>query len=313
MSHGETKPIKAVLIAGPTASGKSALALELAEKLGGTIINADSMQVYRDLRIITARPLPAEEARAPHRLYGHVDAAENYSAGRWCRDVGAALQELSAQGRVPILVGGTGLYFKALTHGLAAVPPIPADLRKEVRERIDREGAAVLHAELTRLDPTIAQRLMVNDRSRISRALEVVLATGRPLSDWHRDGMPPLIDSNKAVKVFVTCERAELVRRIETRFAAMLAAGALEEVKALASRRLNPSLPAMKAHGVPWLIRHIAGEISLDEAAAGAIMDTRRYAKRQVTWFRNQMPGWMWLPTRDVDTMIILNKARSLD
>jgi tRNA dimethylallyltransferase len=290
--HGAKK--QAVLIAGPTASGKSALALSLAERLGGVVVNADSMQVYRDLRVITARPAPEEEARAQHLLYGHVDAAENYSVGRWRRDAAAVLAEIAAQGRLPILVGGTGLYFKALLTGLAAVPPIPDDIRARVRERIISEGAPALHAELMRTDPKTAQRLMVNDRSRISRALEVVEATGRPLSDWHRDGLPPLVDAAQAVKIFVTCDRAELVRRIEARFGIMLKAGALEEVRALAVRRLDPLLPAMKAHGVPWLIRHLAGAISRDEAAAGAIMDTRRYAKRQVTWFRNQMQDWLW-------------------
>ena len=284
----------AILIAGPTASGKSALALTLAEKIGGTIVNADSMQVYRDLRVITARPTPAEEARVPHRLYGHVDAGENYSVGRWCRDVGEALNEIAAQGRVAILVGGTGLYFKALTTGLAAVPPIPAEIRGQLRARMASEGAAALHGELASLDPVTAQRLMVNDRSRISRALEVVLATGRSLTDWHREGMPALVDSARAAKIFLTCERKQLVARIETRFAAMLKAGALDEVRALERRQLDPLLPAMKAHGVPWLIRHLNGEISLDEAAAGAIMDTRRYAKRQLTWFRNQMKDWPW-------------------
>ncbi len=283
-----------ILIAGPTASGKSALALALAEKLGGTIVNADSMQVYRDLHIITARPSPEEEARVPHRLYGHVDAAENYSVGRWCRDVGAALMEIAAERRLAILVGGTGLYFKALTSGLAAVPPIPAEIRAQVRGRMASEGAAALHAELMQRDSVTARRLMVNDRARISRALEVVLATGRSLTDWHREGMSAPVDPKFAAKVFLTCERKALVARIETRFAAMLKAGALDEVRALAARKLDPLLPAMKAHGVPWLIRHLNGEISLDAAAAGAVMDTRRYAKRQLTWFRNQMKDWSW-------------------
>jgi tRNA dimethylallyltransferase len=284
----------AILIAGPTASGKSALALALAEKLGGTVVNADSMQVYRDLRVITARPSPAEEARVPHRLYGHVDTAENYSVGRWCRDVGETLEEIAAQSRIPILVGGTGLYFKALTSGLAAVPPITADIRGHVRGRLQSEGVAVLYAELIERDPLTAHRLMPNDRSRISRALEVVLATGRSLTDWYRQGLPARVDPARAIKVFLTCERKQLVARIETRFAAMLKSGALDEVRALAARALDPLLPAMKAHGVPWLIRHLNGEISLDTAAAGAIMDTRRYAKRQLTWFRNQMKDWPW-------------------
>jgi tRNA dimethylallyltransferase len=290
----ETK--RAVLIAGPTASGKSALALALAGRLGGVVINADSMQVYRDLRVITARPSPEEEQRAPHRLYGHVDAAENYSTGRWCRDVADVLDEAARNGRVPIFVGGTGLYFKALTSGLAAVPPIPAEIRESVRGRLATEGVAPLYNELLDRDPKTAHRLMPNDRARISRALEVVLATGRSLSDWHAHGLPPLIDGARAAKVFITCDRTELVRRIEARFGAMLAAGALEEVQALKARALDPALPAMKAHGVPWLIRHFNGEIPLDEAAAGAIMDTRRYAKRQVTWFRNQMTGWSSVP-----------------
>ena len=285
---------KVVLIAGPTASGKSALALEAAEQFGGVIINVDSMQVYRDLRIITARPTVDDEKRIPHKLYGHVDAAENYSVGRWCGDVEAALGDIIAQGRVPVLVGGTGLYFKALTTGLAAVPSIPEAIRAEVRRRLQEDGPPALHAELLRLDPATAQRITVNDRSRISRALEVVLATGRPLSDWHREGLPPLLNAGRAAKVFITCERKELVRRIEKRFATMIEAGALAEVRTLAARGLNPTLPAMKAHGVPWLMRHLAGEISLEDAIAGAVMDTRRYAKRQVTWFRNQMKDWLW-------------------
>ena len=285
---------QAVLIAGPTASGKSALALELAERIGGVIVNADSMQVYRDLHIITARPGPDEETRVSHWLYGHVDADENYSVGRWCRDVGESLAEIAEQGRTPIVVGGTGLYFKALTTGLAAVPPIPADIRAQVRDRLQSEGAAVLHGELARLDPASAQRLMINDRSRISRALEVFLTTGRSLTDWHRDGLPQIVDPKRAAKVFLTCERKELVRRIEARFDAMLTAGALEEVLRLTMRKLDPGVPAMKAHGVPWLTRQLNGEISLEEATGGAVMDTRRYAKRQLTWFRNQMKDWPW-------------------
>jgi tRNA dimethylallyltransferase len=294
MSHAIHKAGRAVLIAGPTASGKSALALTLAENLGGVIVNADSMQVYRDLQVITARPTPEEEARVPHRLYGCVDAAENYSVGRWCRGVGDMLNEIAAQGRVPILVGGTGLYFKALTGGLAVVPQIPAEIRVQVRARLANEGVAPLYADLLLRDPAAAHRLMPNDRSRICRALEVVEATGRPLSDWHKEGMPALVDPARAAKIFLTCERKQLVARIEARFAAMLDAGALDEVRVLAARQLDPLLPVMKAHGVPWLIRHLKGEISRDEAAAGAVMDTRRYAKRQLTWFRNQMKDWPW-------------------
>jgi tRNA dimethylallyltransferase len=287
-----------ILIAGPTASGKSALALAVAERYGGVIVNADSMQVYGDLRIITARPSVADEARAPHRLYGHVDAAENYSVGRWCQDARAVLEQAKSAGRVPILVGGTGLYFKALTHGLSAVPPTPPDIRAAVRAHCDAEGAAALHAELTRRDPAMAARLRPGDRMRLARALEVLEATGRSLADWHRDGMPAILDPDEAVKIFLVVDRAELYRRIDARFDAMLTAGALDEVRVLADRCLDPLLPAMKAHGVPWLRRHLAGEISLEAAAAGCKQDTRRYTKRQATWFRNQMPGWTWAEPR---------------
>jgi tRNA dimethylallyltransferase len=298
-----TKP-NAILLAGPTTSGKSALALKLAERLGGTIINADSMQVYRSLRIITARPTPAEEARVPHLLYGHVDAAENYSAGRWCIDASASIAEAERAGRLPILVGGTGLYFKALTRGLAAVPPIPAGIRAAVRARLKADGIAALYADLGARDPAAAHRLMPGDRARISRALEVVLATGRPLAEWHRDGMPPAVEAASAVKIFLATDRAELYRRIDARFDAMLASGALDEVRTLAARRLDPSLPAMKAHGVPWLIRHLAGEITLAEAAEGGKRDTRRYTKRQATWFRNQLPEWEWVAPEEIEETV---------
>jgi tRNA dimethylallyltransferase len=302
--------LQVILIAGPTASGKSALALALAEKLGGVIVNADSMQVYRDLRIITARPTPAQEALAPHVLYGHVDAAVRYSVGAWCVDAGAALAAAARDARPAIVVGGTGLYFEALTKGLAAVPPISEDIRGAVRARLRAEGTIGLHAELVRADPVMAQRLMPGDRSRIARALEVVLATGRSLSDWHRDGMPPAVDASHAIKVFLDPERGELQRRIEARFAAMLAAGVLEEVRALAARGLDPALPAMKAHGVPWLIRHLDGEITLGDAALGAVRDTWRYTKRQATWFRNRMPGWPWSEVQAAEASILREISR---
>jgi tRNA dimethylallyltransferase len=299
----------AVLLAGPTASGKSALALALAEQFAGTVINADSMQVYRDLRIITARPSPADERRAPHLLYGHVDASENYSVGRWCVDASAALVEVERAGRLPIVVGGTGLYFKALTRGLAATPPIPADVRSAIRGRLTVEGVAPLYAELARCDPASARRLMPGDRARITRALEVFLATGRGLSDWHRDGMKPVIDACSAIKIFVDVDRTELYHRIDARFDAMIAAGVVEEVSALRRRRLDPNLPAMKAHGVPWLIRYLNGEITLAEAADGGKRDTRRYTKRQATWFRHQLSDWMWVAPADAARAIIKTRG----
>lgn len=286
---------EAVLIAGPTASGKSALALELALASGGIVVNADSMQVYRDLRIITARPTQDEEARAPHRLYGHVDAAVNFSAGAWVADAAKALDEARAQGRLPIFIGGTGLYFKALTAGLSVVPPIPAEVREDVRARLERNGAEALHAELARRDPLAAARLNLRDRTRIARALEVVEATGRSLLDWHREGQPPLLPKDSFRAVFLAPERDTLYARIDARFDAMLAAGALEEVERLAARQLDPLLPAMKAHGVPALIRHLRGELSLEQAAAIGRADTRHYAKRQFTWFRHQLPEFEWV------------------
>jgi len=284
-----------ILIAGPTASGKSALALALAEKHGGVVVNADSMQVYRDLHIITARPAPEEERRAPHRLYGHVDAAENYSVGRWCEDAAAALAAATREARAAVIVGGTGLYFNALTRGLAAVPPIPQQIRDTVRARLATDGVAALHAELETRDPAAAARLMPGDRARVTRALEVVLATGRSLLAWHEEGEPASLDTSRAAKIFLMPDHDELLRRIDARFDAMIAAGVLEEVRALAARELDPSLPAMKAHGVPWLIRHLNGEITLAEAAEHAKLETRQYTKRQATWFRNQLPDFAWV------------------
>jgi len=286
---------EAVLIAGPTASGKSALALELALATGGVVINADSMQVYRDLRIITARPIQDEEARAPHRLYGHVDAAENFSAGAWVSDAAKALEDAKEQGRLPIFIGGTGLYFKALTAGLSVVPPIPAEVREDVRARLERNGAEALHAELARRDPGAAGRLNLRDRTRIARALEVVEATGRSLLDWHREGQPPLLPKDSFRAVFLAPARDELYARIDARFDAMLGAGALTEVERLAARDLDPLLPAMKAHGVPALIRHLRGALSLEDAAGIGRADTRHYAKRQFTWFRHQLPEFEWV------------------
>lgn len=298
MSEGQVsgRPIgEAVLIAGPTASGKSALALELALATGGVVINADSMQVYRDLRIITARPTGADEALVPHRLYGHVDAAVNFSAGAWVADAAKALEEAKAQGRLPIFIGGTGLYFKALTAGLSVVPPIPAEVRGDVRARLERNGVEALHAELARRDPRAAERLNLRDRARIARALEVIEATSRSLLDWHREGQPPLLPRDSFRAVFLAPERDELYARIDARFDAMLGAGALREVERLAARNLDPLLPAMKAHGVPALIRYLRGELRLEDAAGIGRADTRHYAKRQFTWFRHQLPDFEWV------------------
>ena len=299
MTSSKAAP-KPVLIAGPTASGKSALALALAQRTDGVVINTDSMQVYRDLRVLTARPTVEEEAAVPHRLYGHIDASINFSAGAWVADAARTLDEARTQNRLPIFVGGSGLYFKALTRGLSAVPPIPPEIRDDVRARLEREGVEALHAELARRDPVSAERLKVRDRSRIARALEVVEATGRSLTDWHRESLPPLLPPGEFTALFLSPEREALYARIDARFDAMLKAGALEEVEQLAARKLDPLLPAMKAHGVPALIRHLAGELTLEEAATIGRADTRHYAKRQFTWFRHQLPEFEWVTPAQV-------------
>jgi tRNA dimethylallyltransferase len=303
---------KAVLIAGPTASGKSALALALAQAQHGIIINTDSMQVYRDLRVLTARPTLGEEARAPHRLYGTVDAAVNFSAGAWVAEAAKALAEARATGRLPIFVGGSGLYFKALTRGLSAVPPIPSGVREDVRARLQRDGAEALHAELMARDRAAAERLKPRDRIRIARALEVVEATGRSLTDWHREGLPPLLPPGQFTAVFLELDRGELYARIDARFDAMLRAGALDEVAALASRRLDPLLPAMKAHGVPALIRHLAGEITVEQAAVIGRADTRHYAKRQFTWFRHQLPEFEWTTPEQAQARLVARMSAAI-
>jgi tRNA dimethylallyltransferase len=231
----------------------------------------------------------------PHYLYGHVDAAVNFSAGAFVVDAAKALSEARAQHRLPIFVGGSGLYFKALTRGLSAVPPIPSVVRERVRSRLEHDGVEALHAELAQRDPAAAERLKPRDRTRIARALEVVEATGRSLSDWHRDGLPPLLPAGSFSALFLEPERDALYARIDARFDAMLKAGALEEVGRLAARNLDPLLPAMKAHGVPALIAHLKGEITLEEAAAAGRGDTRHYAKRQYTWFRHQLPEFAWV------------------
>ncbi|SDF43039.1 tRNA dimethylallyltransferase [Limimonas halophila] len=281
------KPV--VAVTGPTASGKSGLALAVAEALGGTVINADSMQIYREVPVLTAAPTAAEMARAPHRLYGVRDAARPCSAEAW-REL--ALREIAsahAHGRLPIVVGGTGLYLRALTRGIAPIPDVPADIRAAVRARQQAVPPPQLHAELTAEDPRMAARLDVNDSQRVARALEVVRATGRSLAAYQA-----LPDAGAApydtLGVLSVPPKADVDAAADARFDAMLAAGAVEEVRALAARNLDPTLPAMRAVGVPPLLRHVRGEIDLDAAAAAAKRDTRKYAKRQLTWLRNQSP-----------------------
>jgi tRNA dimethylallyltransferase len=293
--HGplERSGPRAVLIAGPTASGKSALALDLARRAGGVVINADSMQVYRDLAIITARPTQAEMAQAPHRLYGTVDAAENFSVGRWIAASTAELSAAQAAGTLPIVIGGTGLYFKALTQGLSDIPPVPAGVRARVRAWGETATPAELHQRLSAIDPATAARLRPSDPQRLLRALEVFEATGRPLLHWQEAGRTrAVLDPDDFLAVFLAVDRTALRVRIDERFDAMIANGAIEEVARMGQRQLDPALPAMRAHGVPGLLAHLRGEASLDEAVARGKRDTKAYAKRQETWFRHQLPNF---------------------
>ena len=295
----------AVLIAGPTASGKSGLALALARRHGGVVINADAMQVYRDLAVLTARPTPADEAAAPHMLYGHVDAGVAHSVAAWLDDVGAAIAGARAAGRLPVVVGGTGLYLAALTEGLSAIPPIPDDVRGHWRARQAVTTPADLHAELARRDPGMAARLRPSDPQRIVRALEVLDATGRSLADFQSARTAPLLPLGPGVTAIVLApDRADLHARIAARFEAMVAAGAAREAAALAARGLDPALPAMKAIGVDALTRHAAGAIGRDEAVTLAVNATRQYAKRQETWFRNRFAHWNRVSTLDVEQIL---------
>ncbi|MDP4021943.1 tRNA (adenosine(37)-N6)-dimethylallyltransferase MiaA [Methylobacterium sp. NEAU 140] len=284
----------AVLIAGPTASGKSALASRIARARGGVVINTDSMQVYADLRVLTARPDPEEAGRVPHHLYGHVDGATNHSAGHFARDAAALLRDLD--GRLPVFVGGTGLYFRALEQGLSELPPVPEAVRARVRAEAEGRPTEALHADLARLDPAGAARLRPSDRMRVMRALEIFMGTGRPIESFHGDPVPGPLAGWNLEKIFLAPDRAELRARIDARFRAMIAAGALDEVAGLRARRLDPMLPVMRAHGVPGLIAHLDGTLDLEAAIARGQADTRAYAKRQFTWFRHQMgPDWRWV------------------
>jgi tRNA dimethylallyltransferase len=279
-----------ILIAGPTASGKSSLALRIAEAGGGVVINADSMQLYRDLFILSARPGAAEEARAPHRLYGVLDAAAPSSVAMWLELAGREIEAAAAADRTAVVVGGTGLYLHALLHGLARVPDVPDAARSEARALLRSLGSAGLHAELRRRDPAMAARLRPNDRQRIVRAYEVLAGTGRSLSAWQAE--PPLRVAlpEHRFGIVLMPPRAALYERIACRLRAMVEAGAIEEVAALRARGLNPDLPAMKALAVPQLCAYLDGRLDLESALADAITQTRRYAKRQLTWLRHQLP-----------------------
>lgn len=283
------KTTEAILITGPTASGKSALALAFARLHDGVVINADSMQVYDTLKVVTARPDETEMEGIPHRLYGHVPAGASYSTGDWLREMATLLENLKAEGRMPVVVGGTGLYFKALTGGLANMPVIPAELRDALRARLLAEGPEALHAELEIADRAVADALNPKDGHRIVRALEVVRATGQSIEQYRRKAGPMLIDPDKSRKLVVLPERELLHQRIDRRFAQMMDQGAIEEVQALLSLDLPSELPVMKAIGVSQIVAMLAGQMRRDEVIERASAATRQYAKRQMTWFRNQM------------------------
>ena len=286
----------AILIAGPTASGKSALALDLAERLGGTIVNADSMQVYAVLDVLTARPRGEDLARAPHELYGHIHPATAYSTGNWLRDVARIALRLS--GRPAVFTGGTGLYFRALAEGLSQMPDIPGDVREHWRNLLAEQGPQRLHALLAEKDPEGASVLRPSDGQRIVRALEVLDASGRTIRSWQAERGRPLIDRASARFLVVEPDRADLVRRIELRFDRMVEEGVLDEVRAFTSLGLDPSLPATKAIGLRELQAALAGRMALEEAIARAKAATRQYAKRQATWFRHQLgPEWRRIGT----------------
>ena len=284
MSDSKRRPV--LVIAGPTASGKSALALALAQALNGVIINADSMQVYRDLRVLTARPSQAEEEAAPHRLYGYLDAAERCSAWRWRDDAIREIETAYSNGRQPIVAGGTGFYIEALTRGLSPIPDVPAAVFASVQARTEEEGLACIYAAVQQADPELAARVEPGDRQRLMRALAVYEATGIPLSEWQK--RPPEPPPFQTRALWLNPPREALYARCNTRLEAMLSEGALAEVEALLARGLDPALPAMKALGMAELGALVRKQAGIQDALAAAQQSTRRFAKRQLTWFRNR-------------------------
>ncbi len=286
----------AVLIAGPTAGGKSSVAMLLAEKWNGVIINADSMQVYREMQILSARPGADDMAKVPHRLYGHVAMAEAYSSGRWLDDIAPVLADVWGRGQLPVITGGSGLYFKMLLEGVAAIPDIAEDIRAFWRGKAQNDGPEVLHKILGTRDAAMAARLEPGDTQRLVRALEVLEGTGRSLHEWQKDKpSAPLLDEAQCMRFVIAPPRGVLYERINARFDRMMASGALDEARAIKKLGLAANLPAMKALGVKQLLAHIDGDVPLEEVVEQAKMMSRRYAKRQMTWLRSNMIAWNWV------------------
>jgi len=292
-----------ILIAGPTGSGKSRLALSLARARDGVVINADSMQVYHELRILTARPSPEDEALIPHRLYGHVRLREAYSVGDWLRDVSQVISDVQSEGRRPIIVGGTGLYFMALVEGLSPVPQIPKDIRDHWRHEGDVRLVSELFEILLQRDQQMARRLRPSDRQRIVRALEVMDATGLSLAQWQKIPTTPLLKPGSYAGLVVECERFEIYRACDRRFDEMMSAGAVEEVRFIRDMQLEFSMPGMRALGLRPLLAYLDGKLDLDGAVRQAKLDTRHYVKRQLTWLRRNMIAWDKVSAQDVENI----------
>lgn len=294
--------IDAVLIAGPTASGKSAAALALAEAIGGSLVNCDSMQVYRELRILTARPPDEDMARAPHHLYGHVSVTERYSAGRYLSEAAEALAKVRADCRVPIFVGGTGLYFSVLTEGLSEIPQVPPHIHEALRNKLLLEGNDAFYAQLKLRDPETAAQLRASDPQRMLRAMEVLEATGRSLASWQKESGEPMLKGLRLARFVLDPPRVILHPRIVERYKKMVEQGVLEEARAIAG--LDGTLPAAKTLGLREMWEFDEGKLTAEQVEEAIVIGTRQYAKRQTTWFRNKMSGWTWIPAYEQRNII---------
>lgn len=300
---------KPILIAGPTASGKSSLAMSLVERFGGAIVNADSQQVYRDWRLLTARPSEADEAKAPHYLFGHLAMSETCSVGRWLREVRLVLAECRETGQRPVIVGGTGLYFKALTNGIAPIPETPRPIRTRGEAQLAERGLPAFATELAERDPKTAENIDLENPMRVLRAWEVLETTGLGLADWQSQNDPPTLPLEETLPILIQPERERLYERCDERFEQMVLEGALGEVRRVAEMNLPPDIPGMRALGARELLGHVEGRLSLLEAIDQAQKATRQYAKRQLTWGRNQMRDWIRIERADADLTPVLEKA----